>query len=156
VSLVRRRPSLVRALERPNVQSRDADLAAAYRGYGPLERWHVVGTAGEPGFGAPWRNSTAISPAPQSIAFFKDHSGFVHLRGAAQAEPTAANNTSIFTLPSTYRPSAVVYEPTVATIDGGTFLMRTIRILTNGNVVVPTGGYYLWLLLDNKVFRASN
>jgi hypothetical protein len=65
----------------------------------PSEGWHEVGAPGEPGFLNSWHNL----PAPfESAAFFKDHEGVVHLRGAM----TGGTGNPAFLLPPGYRPPA--------------------------------------------------
>jgi hypothetical protein len=64
------------------------------------EAWHEVGAPGEPPFLAKWSNSTVAND--ESVAFYKDHDGIVHLRGIATAETGAPGN--IFQLPPGFRP----------------------------------------------------
>ena len=69
----------------------------------PPERWHLVGGAGEPGFQNGWKND---DPAPfsfETVGFYKDHEGIVHLKGAAvDGMPSKV----IFQLPPGFRPAA--------------------------------------------------
>jgi hypothetical protein len=65
----------------------------------PSEGWHEVGAPGEPGLLNGWHNL----PAPfESTAFYKDHEGIVHLRGAL----TGGTKNPGFLLPPGYRPPA--------------------------------------------------
>jgi hypothetical protein len=66
------------------------------------ETWHEVGKPGAPGFLGEWENGAL--PQLESVAFYRDLQGVVHLRGLAinmgdtQSEP-------IFRLPAGYRPA---------------------------------------------------
>jgi hypothetical protein len=65
----------------------------------PSEPWHQVGAPGEPAFEHSWSNQGE----GQTVAFYKDQLGVVHLRGIAKGgTPTEA----IFTLPPGFRPAA--------------------------------------------------
>jgi hypothetical protein len=59
------------------------------------ELWHLVGTEGEPQFQNLWHNFGGF----ETVAFFKDHEGIVHLRGAL-----IDGNGIAFQLPAGYRP----------------------------------------------------
>jgi hypothetical protein len=64
----------------------------------PPEEWHGVGASGEPKFQEKWNNA---APPLYSVAFFKDHEGIVHLRGAA----TSGVGGLVFHLPPGFRPA---------------------------------------------------
>jgi hypothetical protein len=64
---------------------------------GPNEEWHRVGADGEPRFQNLWQNFGGY----ETVAFYKDHEGTVHLRGALIDGSGIA-----FQLPSGYRPAA--------------------------------------------------
>ena len=80
----------------PSAQT--AQVAQTANSLPPAENWHQVGTPGEPGFQGTWKNEGG---AYLSVAFFKDHEGIVHLRGAAQG-----GGITVFTLPPGYRPAS--------------------------------------------------
>jgi hypothetical protein len=65
----------------------------------PSEGWHEVGTTGEPAFQNSWQNSGGNF---ETVAFYKDREGVVHLKGSA----TGPNNMIIFQLPAGYRPAS--------------------------------------------------
>ncbi len=78
----------------------------------PPEAWHEVGAPGEPAFQFGWHNVPSIEKA-QTVAFYKDQGGEVHLRGVATE---GKYEEPIFQLPPGYRPSknvsmAVAGEP---------------------------------------------
>jgi hypothetical protein len=84
-----------------------ATSAATATTVAPPEDWREVGTAGQPPFTA--GASNAISAAPdqvnfETVAFFKDREGVVHLKGAAI--PSSIHGQEIFNLPAGYRPRA--------------------------------------------------
>jgi hypothetical protein len=72
----------------------------------PMEATHLVGAPGEPPF---LSGSSNIPPQPgfhfESVGFYKDHEGIVHLQGVAVAGTSAAPFVPIFTLPPGYRPA---------------------------------------------------
>lgn len=66
------------------------------------EAWHVVGAPGEPEFLNSWASEPQAPNSPESVAFYKDQVGVVHLRGVAR------NGTlpTVFKLPPGFRPAA--------------------------------------------------
>ena len=80
--------------------AQNAQVAQTANALPPPEAWHLVGAPGEPNFFGSWKNS-AESTA-QSVGFFKDHEGIVHLRG--QAIGGAGEN--LFALPPGFRPAS--------------------------------------------------
>jgi hypothetical protein len=68
-------------------------------GGGEVEDWHVVGTAGEPAFGATWGGGS-----PAVAKFRKRPDGVVELRGFVVRTGGATDQTKAFTLPDGYRP----------------------------------------------------
>jgi len=73
------------------------------------EAWHEVGSSGQPGFLNSWANSTGVIHG-ETVAFYKDHEGVVHLRGAAIS---GTAGSPIFALPPGFRPGsgAVIRVP---------------------------------------------
>jgi hypothetical protein len=65
------------------------------------EPWHVVGAPGEPTFIGTWKAESF--PTFDSVAFYKDHEGIVHLRGLAVGG-TSGSEEEIFRLPPGFRP----------------------------------------------------
>ena len=77
------------------------------------EPWHEVGAPGQPGFKTGnfcvWSNYDSVH---NTAAFLRDRSGFVHLKGVVDADDgpggvcgTGGLETTIFSLPSGYRPA---------------------------------------------------
>ena len=66
------------------------------------EAWHYVGTPGEPPFHGDCADANAGN-APAKVAFFKDLSGIVHLKGVYSCA-AGAYATPAFLLPAGYRP----------------------------------------------------
>lgn len=64
------------------------------------EAWHEVGAPGEPGFQDGWHNLPSVS-SRETVGFYKDQLGVVHLKGAA----TSAAAGAVFVLPNGYRPA---------------------------------------------------
>lgn len=68
----------------------------------PPEAWHLVGAPGEPQFQNGWEGFESASLL-ESVAFFKDHEGIVHLKGQATRATSASG--LIFALPPGFRPA---------------------------------------------------
>ncbi len=68
---------------------------------GQFEGWHEVGTQGEPQFQTTWSNPTAAEKL-ETVAFYKDNEGIVHLRGWAKG---GGAGTAVFYLPPGFRPA---------------------------------------------------
>lgn len=90
-----------------------------------LEAWHEVGSGGEPAFENSWVNGST-----ETVAFYKDPWGVVHLKGKATG---GTINTVIFTLPTGNRPS----NTRILIAAQGANITR-IRILSDGSVDAPT------------------
>lgn len=85
----------------PSAQA--AQTAQTANALAPPEAWHVVGAPGEPTFATGWHNwQLGEVPEPESVAFFKDREGIVHLKGGAIGPSPGL----IFRLPPGYRPAA--------------------------------------------------
>jgi hypothetical protein len=121
------------------------------------EPLHLVGTPGEPRFFGSWTNSAV--PSAESVAFFMDHEGIVHLRG----EATGGGGENLFALPPGFRPAKnksagfqVGCSGTVLCTDG----TGEVRIsgsgveATEGFVSVPPGATSF--TLDGITFRAES
>jgi hypothetical protein len=68
------------------------------------EAWHEVGTSGQPGFLNSWENvKISLGAFPETVAFYKDQDGIVHLRGDAIS---GTSGTAIFNLPPGFRPTS--------------------------------------------------
>lgn len=134
---------------------------------GPVEAWHEVGTAGNPAFfcvdpaaagTCMWANFDAFF-GYNSVAFYKDPLGVVHLKGLATGITTfptpQCEKYAIFTLPVGYRPA----RTTVAmTLIGDPNTWARLDILTDGKVTVclPETDYVgKWISLDGIEFRAN-
>jgi hypothetical protein len=64
------------------------------------EGWHEVGAGGEPAFQNSWAN---FGPPAETVGFYKDRAGFVHLKGEASG---GTHGFAIFQLPAGYRPAS--------------------------------------------------
>ncbi len=90
-----------------------ADSAASIPAAGPI---HLVGTPGEPPFlsGSATRIFPEAGVAYQSVGFYKDHEGVVHLEGVVVAGKEGATPGLLFVLPPGYRPApntVLAFEP---------------------------------------------
>ena|SRR6478735_10384797 len=103
------------------------------------ENWHEVGAAGEPAFQIGYANSGGSF---ETVAFYKDPEGVVHLKGSA----TGAGPAVIFQLPVGYRP-ANAKELQIAAVCG----CGTTDSPTGDQVNLPTGK----LLIFGDVGTAS-
>jgi hypothetical protein len=112
----------------------------------PAENYHEVGSPGEPTFGSGWSNE---SPATESTAaFFKDPFGIVHLKGIVTG---GGLSTTIFFLPSSYRPTKYVCIPTNRANAAAYICVAS----DTGQVYQQGGGASGSLLLDGLTFRAG-
>jgi hypothetical protein len=127
----------------------------------PSEQWHEVGAPGEPAFQHGWHNPPTEHEAieSQSVAFYKDREGVVHLRGSALSGTPGA---SIFQLPVGYRPPTgkVLAFTTPCSCPGSEFgNMEVIGPIPSipaldGTVGPPVGATSVFL--DGITFRAES
>jgi hypothetical protein len=84
-----------------------ATSATTAQGLTPLESIHRVGAPGEPPFEKEAQNLGPFAEIPtQSVGFYKDHEGIVHLIGSAKA----GTGGLIFRLPPGFRPASNTLE----------------------------------------------
>jgi hypothetical protein len=116
----------------------------------PAEPWHQVNAPGEPAFEGAWVNQGE----GQTVAFYKDQVGVVHLRGVAKAE--GVTTKTIFTLPPGFRPTAGALLPfAVACLPcapGGTGTLLIAQV-GPGTVEAPAGES---VSLEGVTFRAES
>lgn len=93
-----------------------------------VENAHLVGTSGEIAFAGAWVNFGGTNEAAN---YYKDSLGRVHLGGIVK---TGAIGTTIFTLPSGYRPQ---YNMIYAVASNGAFGICTVN--PDGTVVASSG-----------------
>ncbi|HEX6229041.1 MAG TPA: hypothetical protein VFZ41_06205 [Solirubrobacterales bacterium] len=110
----------------------------------PAEGWHEVGAPGEPGFENLFKN---VGEGYSTAAFFKDHEGVVHLKGALFV---GVPDTAAFTLPPGYRPSQKTLGPAAHVITKD----ASIQITPGGEVEIHTGESSA-AGLDGFTFRAE-
>jgi hypothetical protein len=112
-----------------------------------VEGYHMVGTAGQPAFGAGW---SSFSGRP--VGFYKDPFGVVRLVGAAAL--SGGTGASVFVLPAGYRPSVTRgYNFPAA---GGA--LGTLEVAASGAVGVTgtnPAGATGFVGLDAITFRAD-
>lgn len=110
---------------------------------------HLVGTPGEPTFGAgATNNPTVQAPA----GFYKDGLGRVHLSGTVDATMI---NTTIFQLPAGYRPSGQACFVAPAFTSAVVFTTDRICLAINGNVNFSQGNGTTFIDLGSISFRAG-
>jgi hypothetical protein len=103
-----------------------------------IEDWHVVGTAGQPGYEGSWGNFPSYAAPGFRI---DEETKVVHLRGAATFGSDNAGTSTVFVLPTGYRPVSPLLMP-VATTDGlgGESASGTVIVQPDGSVrVLPDG-----------------
>jgi hypothetical protein len=66
------------------------------------EAWHEVGASGQPAFQHSWKNVTTGPVHPETVGFYKDQEGIVHLKGAVDS---GGEGQIIFSLPPGFRPA---------------------------------------------------
>jgi hypothetical protein len=109
-----------------------------------VEALHVIGAAGEPGFGAGW--SDYLVGTFGSTSFYKDRER-VFLRGLVKKSSAVVSPDTIFTLPVGYRPSATVVFPIISNAALG-----RLDVLATGAVQVITGSN-VWVAIYVFSFR---
>jgi hypothetical protein len=96
---------------------------------GDVESYHLVGGAGEPAFQNSWAN---FGGAHATAGFYIQPDGWVRLKGLVAS---GTDNTTIFTLPSGYRPPVNI---PFTSISNGT--VCTIEVDPTGTVGKTSGG----------------
>lgn len=70
-----------------------------------------------------------------TTGYYKDHAGFVHIRGAVSGAAKTGN--TVFTLPAAYRPVDTEYFTTFDISSGSPLVLQ---VSSAGNVIIPTAG----------------
>jgi hypothetical protein len=127
-----------------------ADESVTSSKLAPIEDVHLVGGAGEPGFGAGFGNFGGVFTP---VGFYKDPFGIVHLQGLASGPQTG----TVFTLPDGYRPGTTHYMnvATSSPSSSGANYVGRLSIDTAGNVSELDGGGS-FVSLENIEFRAGS
>lgn len=116
----------------------------------PPEAWHEVGAAGEPPFLGGTTNFGPVglgNSQAETVGFFKDRSGVVHLKGMAKTADSGTGAGAIFNLPAGYRPGntkILFFSPFCAATGAGTCQgSDTTQMLVFGGgitgVTLPSG-----------------
>ena len=129
----------------------------------PPEAVHIVGNPGEPAFENGSHNFGATGPFTlNSVGFWKDHDGVVHLQGIARVGKNGNGIVPYFTLPAGFRPAAsaiIIQAPAgenAAAIIGG-----TNAVLSGGGTSIDLSGKVAGTeeelsALDGITFRAES
>lgn len=104
---------------------------------------HEIDAPGEPILGNAWVN---YDPAYNSVGFWKDAFGVVHLKGSIKS---GTMQTTAFTLPPGYRPAK---NEATSNLSVGAF--GGLRIFSSG-AVAPWEGTNAYFSLDGVTFRAA-
>ena len=126
----------------------------------PPEAWHEVGTSGQPEFLNSWANSTGAIHG-ETVAFYKDREGVVHLKGDA----TGGSSAIMFKLPAGFRPpSGSFVRVPVGCLGSGLCEKEASSIAIVGPnfpitadesaIVAPLGAGTVWL--DGVTFQAGS
>ncbi|MBJ7358141.1 hypothetical protein [Nocardioides sp.] len=117
----------------------------------PADKWHVVGTAGEPHFHGSWFQYPGYEPA----SFRKDADGVVTVRGGVTAGGDIGSS-DVFELPAGYRP-ANCSRFVVATTNGfGTESeFGSVTICPDGDVQMEEAGDDRFVSLEGISFSVS-
>jgi len=122
---IRRLSSRIRDLELSTNDLRQKINAATIE-------WINVGTPGAPAFEAGWNEVASRN----SVAFWKDPYGIVHLRGGLVSTTFVSG---IFTLPVGYRPGVQFLDFPAAGLGSGNYIViDNGRVITNGTVSTGT------------------
>ncbi len=115
--------------------ARTANTAQSANSIVTPEAWHEVGTSEQPSFLNSWAN-VAGPIHPETAAFYKDHEGVVHLRGAV----TGGGSLSvIFQLPAGDRPANGQFIRVPVGCTGGTGCPNDVAsvIIAGSNFAIP-------------------
>ena len=124
----------------------------------PMEATHIVGAPGEPGFEGGSHNVGSSGPLGlNSVGFYKDHEGIVHLQGIAETgKATVGGVASVFTLPPGYRPpsgKAVIFEM----VEGAGTIIAGSNVFFEGDLSGRVlGGEESLAVLDGITYRAES
>jgi hypothetical protein len=125
----------------------NANVAGTANSLSPPENWHEVGTPGEPPFQNSWQNGGGS----ETVGFYKDREGLVHLKGYATLGIVPQ---PVFQLPMGYRPASntehVFAVPCVCS-GLGTGVMSIDK---QGDVQPPSPSTAFYL--DGITFRAES
>ncbi len=126
------------------------------------EAWHEVGASGQPAFANSWTNSTAAIHG-ESVAFYKDHEGNVHLRGLATG---GESGKPIFFLPPGFRPAKASFIRPAVGCTGGTVCEKgasnvvivgsSFTLPADEGMVLSPGGGATDVFLDGVTFPAGS
>jgi hypothetical protein len=114
----------------------------------PLDTWHSVGGTGEPTFSGTWVNYDNSATTPSAVAgarnagFRKDPFGKVRLRGTVKS---GANLSTIFTLPTGYRPPITSVFTAMASGGAAQVTVNTDGTVQAVNTTAGTTGTFLFL-----------
>lgn len=113
-----------------------------------VEAMHIVGSAGEPAFENGYDNYDTSTFA---AAGFRRDRGLVHLQGLLTRTGTPSNPTTIFTLPSGYRPPS---RTILVVATGEAFAPGRVDVLATGEVqwIAGATGETDYLSLDGLSF----
>lgn len=131
---------------------------------GTAEPWREVGTPGQPAFatgtcGAPCYGN--FDPANvNTVAFFRDPWGIVHLKGLAEClggtAPPCFAGDRIFSLPEGYRPDRTASLSTVRSSNFTPNVAGRVDVDASGDVAVATNeSVEDWVSLDGLSFRCA-
>ena len=136
-----------------------ADSAVVAANITAPEAFHEVGAPGEPAFVPPCVQYSA-NPSFQSVGFYKDREGVVHLRGAYSC--TSAGQLA-FNLPRGYRPaSGKTHTQAIACFGGGNCPAShttLVQVVGTGFAPGADGGVFAdatIAILDGISFRAGS
>lgn len=105
---------------------------------------------------SPWlsvsyqNNYEDFTGSHSSSGYFKDACGMVHIRVAAK---NGTAGTTIFTLPTGYRPPAIIYQ--WCYVDDGTSSVKNIIQITSSGIVSQPSGVGTQFLNDSITFYAE-
>jgi hypothetical protein len=140
-----------------------AQVQALYQAsdWGGIRNWPTVLTANQQAWIAPtllngWTVYSDVN-GTYNVGYMKDSLGFVHIKGTIKGG-TTTGGTTLFTLPSGYRPSQPATFPTISNSNssGFTAVLNNVSIKPTGEVYLPNpGSGNVWLALDGITFRAE-
>jgi hypothetical protein len=124
----------------------------------PMEPTHIVGAPGEPPFEGGSHNVGSSGPLGlNSVGFYKDHEGIVHLQGIAETgKATVGGVASVFTLPPGFRPAPGKVLVLEMVNEGGAIIAGS-NVFFEGDLSGKIlGGEENLVVLDGITYRAES
>lgn len=144
---VARAPSVIRDLIGLPEQLRGSLIHTGGRRWGPQERWNYFGTAGQPGFIAPWGPHTAAT-GYNHPRWFRDQRDRVHFSGLLYRGAGSTATGHVLTMPIGLRPPTTLRWLAVCDSDGSALTRGIVTLSPGGELYVFPASNSDWISID--------